>query len=167
MGQVVVAVAMAVLCAVFVVLACSFRRGKWLNLIAGNNFVTKEEMGSPDQRKLGKQVGILMFLGAAGCAACAFMSVGGMIESEPVRIAGTVLSVIAWLSLVAGCVLLVVRSVCSQRESQRELLAHDPSQAEGVGLERRQTKAVLGIIGALVVVYLVIGAFAVLGGANG
>ena len=50
----------------FLVLGVQFMRGEWLNLIAGNNFVSKEEMKTSYQRRLGRLVAAPMF--AAACA---------------------------------------------------------------------------------------------------
>lgn len=40
----------------FAAFTIQLRRGKWLNLIAGNYFVTKEEAKTPEQRLLGRRV---------------------------------------------------------------------------------------------------------------
>ena len=49
-----------VLFMMFALFAWKLWHGKWLNLIAGNNFVTKEEMNTPIQRALGRRVAVVM-----------------------------------------------------------------------------------------------------------
>lgn len=50
------------------VIGLQFKRGKWLRFIAGNTFATDGELKSPEQKKLGKRLGIVMHIGCAALA---------------------------------------------------------------------------------------------------
>ena len=62
----IVVVAAATLCigaAAFVAIGIQFRRGRWLRLIAGNTFASDDELGSPEQKALGRRMSVAMFVG--------------------------------------------------------------------------------------------------------
>ena len=62
----IVVVAAAALCigaAAFVAIGIQFRRGRWLRLIAGNTFASDDELGSPEQKALGRRMSVAMFVG--------------------------------------------------------------------------------------------------------
>lgn len=52
----------------FFVIGYHFRRGKWLRLIAGNTMASREFLESPFQIKLGRRLGIAMYIGGVALA---------------------------------------------------------------------------------------------------
>ena len=56
------AIALGLGAIVLFVIGLQFKRGKWLRFIAGNTFATDDELKSPEQKKLGKRLGIVMHI---------------------------------------------------------------------------------------------------------
>ncbi len=82
----VIFILLALFSLLFLVLGIQFMRGGWLNLIAGNNFVSKEEMKTSYQRRLGRLVAAPMF--AAACA-LAFQAASALLRSKGDDMAAT------------------------------------------------------------------------------
>ena len=89
----------------FLVLGVQFMRGKWLNLIAGNNFVSKEEMKTSYQRRLGRLVAAPMF--AAACA-LAFQATSVLLRFNGMDDMAATTDILMGACYVACMVLLVV-----------------------------------------------------------
>ncbi len=74
-----IAAILAVLAVVFAVTAWKFWHGQWLRLIAGNTFATEEETRLPYQRRMGRDVALLM---AASALTLAFMACERLFDIE-------------------------------------------------------------------------------------
>lgn len=92
----------------FLVLGVQFVRGKWLNLIAGNNFVSKEEMKTSYQRRLGRLVAAPMF--AAACA-LVFQAASALLRFKGMDDMAATTDILMGACYVACMVLLVVMMV--------------------------------------------------------
>lgn len=157
-----------VIAAVFLLMAWKMWHGQWLNLIAGNNFVTKEEMETPEQRQLGR--GVALILALCGFASVA-LAVAACAEALVVDEAGGVVFrngcfIVAGVLFAAAMVFMVRMFVKGARERRRENQrrieeaeaagdAREKSKVEAdVRLESKQGRVVAVIVGALVLVYV-------------
>ena len=143
--------------ALFALLGWKFWQGKWLNFIAGNNFVAKDEMQTPYQRDLGRHTAVVM---ACCCMAILLFGrnhglarAGGRPRRTLIR---PVLITAAIALILVPCIWLVVWSNRRARKEQDELVAADPSQAENVRFERKQALVCLVILGGMLAIYLVV-----------
>lgn len=143
-----------VLFILFAIFAWKLWHGKWLNLIAGNNFVTKEEMNTPLQRALGRRVAIVMLCCCAsilvlGASTALRALVGPTVGMLPDALVGLAIALI-----VIPCIWVVVWSNKRAHEEQEALVEADPSQADNVRFERKQTLVGLVILIGVVAIYL-------------
>lgn len=99
---------LAVFALLFLVLGVQFMRGKWLNLIAGNNFVSKEEMKTSYQQRLGRLVAVPMF--AAACA-LAFQAASALLRFKGMDDMAATTDILMGACYAACMVLLVVMMV--------------------------------------------------------
>lgn len=141
----------AVMFAAFVI---QLRRGKWLNLIAGNYFVTKEEAKTPEQRLLGRRVSNAL---VPAIPLSAFIPLAAMAETAGVQWLQT-----ACLAAVAASTLALVATIAhlfviyrrETRDAQEKLLAEDPSKEGEVRLDRLQTRVIYGFLLFMLAIYL-------------
>lgn len=141
----------AVMFAAFVI---QLRRGKWLNLIAGNYFVTKEEAKTPEQRLLGRRVSNAL---VPAIPLSAFIPLAAMAETAGVQWLQTAcLAAVATstLALVATIAHLFVVYHRETRAAQEKLLAEDPSKEGDVRLNRLQTRVIYGFLLFMLAIYL-------------
>ena len=96
---------LALFALLFLVLGIQFMRGRWLNLIAGNNFVSKEEMKTSYQRRLGRLVAAPMF--AAACA-LAFQAASALLRFKGVDDMAVTTDILMGVCYAICTVLLVV-----------------------------------------------------------
>lgn len=96
----------------FLVLGIQFVRGKWLNLIAGNNFVSKEEMKTSYQRRLGRLVAAPMF--AVACA-LAFQAASALLRLKGMDDMAATTDILMGACYVACMALIVVAMVKANR----------------------------------------------------
>lgn len=150
------AVVSIVLFAFFALMAWKFWHGRWLRAIAGNNFVSDEEYGSPFQRALGRRVAVAMVcccvsmvLLPASTAATAFGGEAGAAVSS--ALVGA-----AILLIVGPCVWVVVWSNRQARRQRNEMLAADPSKAEDAKLDRKAAVVLGAILGVYLLIVLVV-----------
>ncbi len=147
----------------FAVLAWKFRHGAWLNLIAGNNFVTKEEMQQPYQRELGRKMSVWCMVPAMlMCASLLVTGVGDATGSREAFVAGLVLCAVFCVTMLAGIVRIMVwSSRLAKREHEGRLT--DAKQAGGrarkraeddARLEKRQMTVIIVIIVVMLAFYL-------------
>lgn len=160
-GAVVLTFALA---AVFALLSIMFYRGKWLNLIAGNNFVTKEEMQQPSQRELGKKVSICVGLSAVAVAGLFLRAVAEMFDGAALSAVAMVVFAVFGVGALGDVVYLSVWSIRKSSQERRKRLdgaraASSREKAkieEDVRLERRQAIVIGVIIVAMLVFYLAV-----------
>lgn len=96
----------------FLVLGIQFVRGKWLNLIAGNNFVSKEGMKTSYQRRLGRLVAAPMF--AAACA-LVFQAASALLRLKGMDDMAATTDILMGACYVACMALIVVAMVKANR----------------------------------------------------
>lgn len=156
-----------VIAVVFLLMAWKMWHGQWLNLIAGNNFVTEDEMKTPEQRQLGR--GVAMILALSGFAVAVFaaaecvdiMNIGGA-GQDALR---TGCFVLGGVLLAASMVYLPYMMVKGARERKRENRkrikeaeasgnAREKKKAEAdVRLESQQGKVAIAVVCALVLIF--------------
>lgn len=146
----------------FAVMAFKLWHGKWLNLIAGNYFVTKEEAKSPEQRQLGRRVAVVVVPCAIMCALIPVTAIAEALGLQAVQFASYVLVAIAAVVMVALIVRFFVLGHREQRAAEEKLLAQDPSQEDNVRLNHLQARVIYGFLAFMLVVYLAVAAFGVL-----
>lgn len=153
----------AALLVLFAVLAWKFRRGEWLNLIAGNNFVTKEEMQLPYQRELGRKMSVWCMAPAMlMCASLLVTGVGDAVGSREAFAAGLVLCAVFCVAMLAGIARIMIWSNRLARQEREQRLA-DAKQAgerarkraeDDARLEKRQMAVIVAIIVVMLAFYL-------------
>ena len=147
----------------FAVLAWKFRHGAWLNLIAGNNFVTKEEMQQPYQRELGRKMSVWCMAPAVlMCASLLVTGIGDAAGSREAFVAGLALCAVFCAAMLVGIVRIMIWSNrLSEQERDRRLA--DATRAgerarrrveDNVRLEKRQTTVIVIIIVVMLAFYL-------------
>ena len=146
----------------FAVMAFKLWHGKWLNLIAGNYFVTKEEAKSPEQRQLGRRVAVVVVPCAVMCALIPVTAIAEALELQAVQFASFVLVALAAVAMVALIVRFFVLGHREQRAAEEKLLAQDPSQEDNVRLNHLQARVIYGFLAFMLVVYLAVAAHGVL-----
>lgn len=138
----------------FAVLAVQFRRGRWLNLIAGNNYVTREGMRAPEQRLLGRRVARVMWAGAAMCLFLVAMSAADAAGAEQAFAAcsaGCGASVAVMVALIAYT---MAKGVRERRAALDAELAAGTVKPADAHLERTQTVVVLVFVAVMVAVFV-------------
>lgn len=153
----------AAMLVLFAVLAWKFRHGAWLNLIAGNNFVTKEEMQQPYQRELGRKMSVWCMAPAVlMCASLLVTGIGDAAGSREAFVAGLVLCAVFCAAMLAGIVRIMIWSNRLAKQEREQRLA-DAKQTGGrarkraeddVHLEKRQTTVIVIIIVVMLAFYL-------------
>lgn len=146
----------------FAVMAFKLWHGKWLNLIAGNYFVTKEEAKSPEQRQLGRRVAVVVVPCAIMCALIPVAAVAEALGLQAVQLATYVLVGISAVVMVALIVRLFVVGHREQRAAEERLLAQDPSREDNVRLNHLQTRVIYGFLAFMLIVYLAVAAYGAL-----
>ena len=129
----------------FAVLAVQLRRGRWLNLIAGNYFVTKEEAKTPEQRKLGRRVSILLVPCIVLCALIAVRALAERAGIGWLQTACDALVAVAMVVFAVMCVRYYLDNRRAWRAGHRKLLEEDPSRSEDVRVDLMQERVILGI----------------------
>lgn len=147
-----------------VVMAIHLWRGRWLNLIAGNYFVTKEEAKTPEQRQLGRRVAGVIAPCAIMCALVPVAAVAEALGLRAVQAASHALVVIAAVVMVALIVRLFVIGHRDQHAAEERLLAQDPSQEDNIRLNHLQTRVLYGFLVFMLVLYLAAAAYGALAG---
>lgn len=99
----------------FLVWAWKLWHGQWLNSIAGNTFATKEELKLPYQKKMGKDVAVLVAICALLFAMLAYNEAFGM-DRAILRAA----SAGVFLVVVAGCIVVTIRANKAAKEEQKK-----------------------------------------------
>lgn len=173
-GDVIGLVVCAVIAVVFLLMAWKMWHGQWLNLIAGNNFVTKEEMKTSEQRQLGRGVALIMALCGFAAVVLAVAACGEMLAFKEAG-ADAFLNgcfVVAGVLFAASMVFLAYMMLKGSRERKRENLrrieeaeasgnAREKSKVEAdVHLESKQGRVVTVIVGAMVLIYVFLALFA-------
>ena len=146
----------------FAVMACKLLHGTWLNLIAGNYFVTKEEAKTPEQRQLGRRVAVVVIPCAIMCALIPVTAVAEALGLQAIQVASYTLVVIAAVVMVALIVRLFVVGHREQRAAEEKLLAQDPSQEDNVRLNHLQARVIYGFLAFMLIVYLAVAAYGAL-----
>ena len=142
--------------ALFALLGWKFWQGKWLNFIAGNNFVAKEEMQTPYQRDLGRHTAVVMACCCMAILLLAATTALPVLAGDQAHLIRPVLITAAIALILVPCIWLVVWSNRRARKEQDELVAADPSQADNVRFERKQALVCLVILGGMLAIYLVV-----------
>lgn len=146
----------------FAVMAFKLWHGKWLNLIAGNYFVTKEEAKSPEQRRLGRRVAVVIVPCAVMCALIPVTAIAEALGLQAVQFASYVLVALAAVVMVALIVRLFVVGHREQRAAEEKLLAQDPSQEDNVRLNHLQARVIYGFLVFMLIMYLAVAAYGAL-----
>lgn len=139
----VICLAMLVL---FALMAWKYWHGQWLRSIAGNNFVSEEEYGSPEQRKLGKRISLAMIISCSMVAAIPLVGIGRFLGDDLLFSTGSALSAASIAALVIYLVWMFAVMSRERRIAENELIAQDPSKTDDVKLDRSATVVLLVII---------------------
>lgn len=146
----------------FAVMAFKLWHGRWLNLIAGNYFVTKEEAKTPEQRQLGRRVAVVIVPCAVMCALIPVTAVAEALGLQAVQTASFALLAITTVVMLALIARLFVVGHREQHAAEEKLLAQDPSQEDNIRLNHLQARVIYGFLAFMLVVYLAVAAYGVL-----
>lgn len=144
----------------FGLMAWKYWHGQWLRSIAGNNFVSDEEYGSAEQRRLGRRMSVAMVFACLMTATLTCAQLGKMLENEAVYSLCMALTAATTALLVAYLVWLFAVMWREQRAAQNALMAADPSRTEDVKLDRRATVVLLVVLLVYLIIVLVVPRFA-------
>lgn len=150
--------------ALFSLMAWKMWHGQWLNLIAGNYYVTKEEMKQPLQRALGRKVAVCVLLFVGMVLGVIAMSVGEAAGIDELAAVGTFMFGAFTVAAIADTVYIMVWSRRLAAEERRVRL--EQAQAKGPAAERRekadaafekrQERTILIVLGAILVLFVLI-----------
>ena len=147
-------IAAVIVPAVLLILFCLFAwktwQGKWLRLIAGNNFIPEEEYDSPEQRRLGKRMSVVMISWCPLFVASPVWTIGTDTNNAALTNVGIFFLTVAGVLVVAVLVwFFVVQGRDNRKAREEELLKH-PERIDDAKLDRRATIVLVVIL----VVYL-------------
>jgi len=103
------------LAALFAVWAAKLWHGKWLNSIAGNTFATKEELELPYQKKMAKELSVLLAFCVPVILMLAYNLVFGMDEGFLY-----IICAVSFVVIVAGSIVVTVRANKAAKIEQAE-----------------------------------------------
>lgn len=142
--------------ALFALLARKFWRGQWLNLIAGNNFVTKEEMDTPVQRRLGKRISIAMIIVCVMITSFTAMSISNFMDANMVHEVALVLSFVSGSALLIYFVWLFAIQWREGKIEQHKAVVAGVASKKDVKFDMKQARVLYIILGVYILIVLII-----------
>lgn len=123
-----IAVILAVVAVAFAVTAWKLWHGQWLRLIAGNTFATEEEMRLPYQRRMGRDVALLMVACALTFAFMACERLFGIERELYIAVIGGLGALV-----LAGSIIVSLRASRGAREAKAEIERMKPQKPTNAG----------------------------------